>query len=109
MEPIPRLLTLRLFGRFEAACGGDAIPDLRKRDGERLLALLALQNGRPVKTDILAETLWPASGSLDSLHQAVSHLRRALGEHACRLQSPKGALMLDLTDVRVDVLAFDAA
>src|SRR2546425_13330734 len=79
MEPASPQLTLTLFGAFEARCSGAAIPDLQKRDGERLLALLALQHGRPVKTEALAQTLWAASGSLDSLHQAASHLRRSLG------------------------------
>lgn len=109
MEPAKRELTLALFGGFEACCGGASLPDLQKRDGERLLVLLALQHGRPVKTEVLAQTLWPTSGSLDSLHQAASHLRRALVEHAYRLQSPKGTLALDLAGVQVDILAFDEA
>src|SRR5258707_1189473 len=109
MEPAIRKLTLTLFGAFEARCGGASLPDLQKRDGERLLALLALHNGRPVKTEVLAQTLWRESGSLDSLHQAASHLRRALGENGHRLQSLKGTLMLDVSGVQVDVNEFDEA
>ena len=109
MEPDSRELTITLFGAFEACCGGVSLPGLQKRDGVRLLALLTLQHGRPVKTEVLAQTLWAASGSLDSLHQAASHLRRALAEHAYRLQSPKGTLILDLAGAQVDVIAFDAA
>src|SRR5689334_14993947 len=109
MEPAQRTLTLTLFGGFEACCGGDPLAGLQERDGERLLALLALQHGRPLRTDALAQSLWPASGSLDSLHQAASNLRRALGELAHCLQSPKGSLQLDLAVVRADVVAFDRA
>ncbi len=104
-----RALSLTLFGAFEARLGDAAIPDLQKRDGERLLALLTLQHGHPLKTELISERLWPASGSLDSLHQAVSHLRRALAEHAWRLQSPKGILLFDLEGVKADVIAFDSA
>lgn len=107
--PAIRDLTLTLFGAFEAQIDGMALPDLQKRDGERLLALLTLQHGRPTKTETLAQTLWPASGSLDSLHQAASHLRRALGDNAFRLQSPKGTLLLDLEGARADILEFDSA
>src|SRR5579871_1031627 len=109
MEPADQKLTLTLFGAFEASSNGILLPGLQRRDGERLLALLALQQGRPIKSEALARTLWAASGSLDSLHQAVSHLRRALAEHTYRLQSLKGALLLDLAGAEVDVLTFDAA
>ncbi len=98
-----------LFGAFEARSDNITLSGLRKRDGERLLPLLVLHHGRPVKTDALAQTLWAASGSLDILHQAASHLRRVLAEQAHRLQSPKGTLALDLAGARVDVVDFDAA
>jgi len=109
MEPAIGPLTINLFGTFEARSGGASIPGLHKRDGIRLLAFLALEHGRPIKTDVLAQTLWAASGSLDSLHQATSNLRRSLADHAFRLQSPKGSLLLDLLDVQVDVERFDTA
>ena len=109
MESENRELSLSLFGAFEARCGGVALSGLQKRDGERLLALLAFQQGRPVKTELLAQSLWAASGSLDSLHQSVSHLRRELAEQARLIQSPKGYLLLDLAGVEVDVIVFDTA
>ncbi len=109
MERVNRELTVTVFGRFDACMDGVALPGLQKRDGERLLALLTLHHGHPVKTGTLAETLWAASASLDSLHQAASHLRRALAEHAYRLQSPKGFLFLDLAGAPVDLVTFDSA
>src|SRR3712207_2457628 len=53
------LLTLQLFGPFEARVHGDPVPQLRFRKGQWVLALLALRAGRVVERDWLAGLLWP--------------------------------------------------
>jgi len=103
------VFSVKLFGFFEAHLDGIPIAGLRVRDAERLLVLLALNHGRMLQSVSLATTLWPETGSLDSLRQSVTHLRSLLGEQAGRLQSAKGALLLDLEGAEVDVIAFDRA
>jgi len=100
---------VRLFGFFEAHLNGVPMTGLRVRDAERLLALLALNHGRMLQSASLAATLWPETGSLESLRQSVTHLRSLLGEQGERLKSSKGGLFLDLEGAEVDVVAFDQA
>src|SRR4051812_48976317 len=104
-------LHLRLLGPFDARVNGSPLPPLRSRKGQWLLALLVLRGGREVAREWLAEALWPDGlEALTSLRQSLADLRRALGTEAGRLQAPTTrALRLDLTDVAVDVVAFDAA
>jgi DNA-binding SARP family transcriptional activator len=79
-DPSACPLTIRLFGRFEAQVHGAPLPHLRTRKAAWLLALLALQNGRPVERDWLAQLLWPESPHFrESLRQRLKDLRRALG------------------------------
>ena len=108
--------TLRLFGTFAATRGGIPLTGLHLRDGERLLAFLALRDSEPVAARELAERFYPAEarGNLvgqndfPSLRQALFCLRKALGSDADRLTRPtKTTVHLDLSGADVDVLAFD--
>src|SRR4029077_9199764 len=76
-------------------------------------AQLVLRHGRPVSRPTLAGLLWPDSRperALQNLRGALLDLRQALGPEAERLRSPtQDSLLLDLTDVHVDLLRFDAA
>jgi predicted ATPase/DNA-binding SARP family transcriptional activator len=109
----PPLLTLQLFGPFEARVQGDSLPHLRFRKGQALLTLLALRAGHEVERDWLAGQLWPdrtETPTLTSLRNSLLNLRQALGPAACRLQAPTArTLRLQVTATEVDVLAFDAA
>jgi hypothetical protein len=110
-------LTMRLFGPLEAYIDGVAIPNLHLREGERLLAYLALRHGSIVPYRQLALLFWPSearvndtfeSADYPSTRQAVYCLRRAFGDEAWRLASPaKGVICLDLTGADVDLLEFD--
>jgi predicted ATPase/DNA-binding SARP family transcriptional activator len=104
-------LVLSLFGPFQAWVNGVPLPHLRTRKGQWLLALLALQSGRPVERDWLAGILWPDSVHFrESLRVSLKDLRRALGSEAPRVYSPTPrTLALELDGAEVDVLAFDAA
>jgi DNA-binding SARP family transcriptional activator len=109
-------LTLKLFGRFEALRDGALLPDLRLREGERLLAYLALNHGNDVSYQTLAHWFWPAEtrGGFGELaryrntRQALFSLRRALGSEGERIITRgKGNVCLDLTGANVDIIAFD--
>src|SRR3954463_9510463 len=93
-------LTLPLFGPFEVRLHGQALPRLRSRKGQWLLALLTLRHGGEVDRSWLAGTLWPDSqgtAALASLRNCLKDLRRALGSEADRLRSPTPRLLaLDL-------------
>src|SRR4051794_34442271 len=98
-----------MFGRFEALLGESSLVGLQGREGQRLVALLTMHHGLVVQSSTLASTLWPDTGSLDSLRQSVVHVRQVLGTEAHRLQAPRGGLTLDLRGADVDVVAADNA
>ncbi len=110
------VLTLRLFGNWEARLGNAPIVGLHLREGERLLAYLTLHHDAIVSYRELAQQFWPAEatvhpewagGSFPSTRQAIYALRRALGEHAPRLVSVgKGMIRFDLEGADVDYAAF---
>lgn len=103
-------LRIRLFGPFEARLNGLALPSLSEhRKAAELLALLMLHADNELGNEWVASHLWPNTGSLDSLKHSVSDLRQALGPMSTRLLARAGKLSLDLTDVVVDVVAFDRA
>lgn len=74
------VLQLRLFGGFEAQVSGTSV--VCGRLGARVLALLALRQGRETERAWLAATLWPdaeESRSRFYLRRTLSELREALG------------------------------
>ncbi len=84
-------LELRLFGSFSLAIGGRPLPPLRTKKGQWLLAILALQYGKPVDRSWLAGMLWPDSleeQSLCNLRRALTDLRSALGAASDRICAP---------------------
>lgn len=107
-------IEMRLFGPFTVLWNGQALPALRTRKGQSLLALLVLRAGRPVERPWLAGVLWPESPEAQArynLRRSLSDLRQALGSEATRLHSGRQpqTLALDLQGATVDVLAFDEA
>jgi predicted ATPase/DNA-binding SARP family transcriptional activator len=112
-DPTSAPLILSFFGPFQAWVNGQALPRLRSRKGQWILALLALRPGREVERAWLMGTLWPESSealAAHSLRTSLTDLRRALGTQAGRLLTPTPrTLSLDLADAQVDVLAFDRA
>lgn len=110
------VLTLRLFGTLDARIGEAALPGLRLREGERLLAYLAVHHGVSHSYRDLARLFWPSEaqqneefegGDYPATRQAIFSLRRALGDHAWRLKSMgKGIVSFDVTDADIDVVEF---
>ena len=116
LERDTALLTLQLFGTFQARQGDTPLPGLHRREGERLLAFLVLQKGEPVASRELAQRFWPAEAQLNmgeqgdfpNVRQAIRALRQALGANEDRLSRPtRATVQLDLTDIDTDVVAFD--
>lgn len=94
---------IRLLGGLEVEVGGRpaALPG---RKAQALLARLAHPAGREVPRATLAALLWPDRGeeqARGSLRQALSALRRVLGEGALRASAD--AVALDPRAVEVDV------
>jgi predicted ATPase/DNA-binding SARP family transcriptional activator len=90
-------LEVRLLGPVQAAADGKAI-QLGGRRQQALLALLALEPGRPVPTGRLAEELWqgaPPAGAETTLRSYVSRVRQALGRDAVVAQAGGYALALE--------------
>jgi len=106
---VERHLKLRLLGRFDA-CVGDGQPvHLSTRKSQALLAYLAVRPGRAFTREALTELLWGDTGddkARQSLRQALSTLRKALGDAADVLVDDNG-LALRQGAVEVDVEIFE--
>lgn len=105
-------LLIRLFGPPEFKVNGEPLPRLKTRKSLYILALLTLRHGRDVDRNWLAGTLWPENDeetALTYLRQALTELRRALGEQAGRILSPsQKTLHFDIGDAAdVDYFAFE--
>lgn len=77
------VLTLRLFGSFDAAIGGTPIgrEKFRRRNTRSLLAVLASSQGREVSRDMVVRSLWPrstAEAGRKNFYTVWSSLRSAL-------------------------------
>src|SRR5450432_1559396 len=98
-------LTVRLLGGFQLHAGaGDALC-LRGRKEQALLACLAHEPGRRHRRDALAELLWgdrPEGRGGASVRQALSSLRRTLGQAGTALAVDGPLVWLDPGRVEVD-------
>ena len=77
-------MQVRLFGELEVVAGGVPVP-VRGARQRALLALLALQRGRPVSAGRLIEVLWgdgQAAHPGNALQAQIGQLRRAFGAAA---------------------------
>jgi DNA-binding SARP family transcriptional activator/WD40 repeat protein len=104
------LVQFSVLGPLEAARGGEPI----RLGGERqraLLALLLLHANELVSTDRLIEQLFggdPSSGAANTVHVAVSRLRRALqGGDAGPLVTRPGGYLLTLGPDQLDAAQFE--
>ena len=94
------VLTVAVLGRVVVRRDGvpAAVPTGRTTE---LLIRLALEGGRPVRAQRLAEDLWPGGAQPNTLQVKVSQLRRALGGAAAVPSGPAGyALVADTVDAR---------
>ena len=89
---------------------------MNRREGNQLLAYLALEQGSPVAYRTLARVFWPYEtdardpdgGDFTNTRQAISSLRKSLGPDAGRLENRgKGIVALQLAGSEVDFVEFD--
>lgn len=78
-----RSLRVQLFGRIAASVSGRTLcdTDWRRPRARAILAFLACRGERGASADEMCEAFWPdqpADTSRNSLHVAISHLRKAL-------------------------------
>ena len=100
-------MEVRLFGELEALDGGVPVP-VRGAKQRALLALLALQRGRPVSADRLIDVLWgdgQAANPANALQAQIGQLRRTFGAAAI-VTTEAGYALAAGPDV-VDVVCFE--
>src|SRR5450631_2148214 len=99
-------MQVRLFGELEAVAEGVPVP-VRGAKQRALLALLALQRGRPVSADRLIDVLWgdgQAANPANALQAQIGQLRRTFGAAAILTSEAGYALAVGSDDV--DVVRF---
>ena len=100
-------MEVRLFGELEALDGGVPVP-VRGAKQRALLALLALQRGRPVSADRLIDLLWgdgQAANPANALQAQIGQLRRTFGPTA--IVTTEAGYALAAGPDEVDVVRFE--
>ena len=100
-------MEVRLFGELGALDGGVPVP-VRGAKQRALLALLALQRGRPVSADRLIDLLWgdgQAANPANALQAQIGQLRRIFG--AAAIVTTEAGYALAAGPDEVDVVRFE--
>ncbi len=90
--------------RVRAGAGEVGVTASKRR---ALLALLLLNHGRPVATDVLIEELWgpePPKQAASTLQAHVSHLRRTLGRDAPAIEAQPPGYVLRVDPEAIDLV-----
>jgi YVTN family beta-propeller protein len=100
---------VRLLGPLEVRLGNGPV-ELGPRKQRAILAMLALEPGRTVSADRLAEGLWgdelpPSAAKM--VQNYVSHLRRALDGDGVRIVTHGRGYELQLSERDVDAVRFE--
>ncbi len=98
---------MKLFGEFEVVKEGVAIP-IRGAKQRALLALLALNRGRPVSADRLIDQLWgdgQTAKPANALQAQIVQLRRTLGASA--IVTSESGYALDVSAGDLDAARFE--
>src|SRR4051794_3695474 len=101
-------MELRILGPLEVSDGHRRIPLPRRRD-RAVLAVLLLRPGEVVSRDRLIDEVWgesPPPRARDALHNAVSHLRAALGPERLVTRAP--GYVLAVAPASIDAERFGA-
>lgn len=109
------LLTVRMFGRFQASIGDRPIEWIRRRDAQLFKYLLLLPKGVASRHD-LRRQFWPdaeAQLATQSLRTACSNIRRAIAvivgyDNVDRYFSTHGDISVNLTNTVLDTRRFTA-
>jgi DNA-binding SARP family transcriptional activator len=101
------LMEVRLFGELEAVREGVAVP-VRGAKQRALLALLALQHGKPVSADRLIDHLWgdgDVANPANALQAQIGQPRRSLG--AAAIVTSEAGYALGIGPDDVDLVRFE--
>jgi hypothetical protein len=109
------LLTVRMFGRFQASIGDRPIEWIRRRDAQLFKYLLLTPKGAASRHD-LRRQFWPdaeAQLATQSLRTACSNIRRAIAvivgyDNVDRYFSTHGEICINLSNAVLDVRRFTA-
>ncbi len=110
------MLALTFFGSLQVRQGDKSLSVMNRREGVRVLAYLALEQGAPVSYRTLARLFWPYEiddsdpdgGDFKNTRQAIYTLRKSLGPDAGRIETRgKGIVAFNLEGAEVDFLEFD--
>jgi DNA-binding SARP family transcriptional activator len=102
------MLTISLLGGFYVERDGQPLTGFATDKARALLAYLVLERERPHRRERLAALLWPDQSdkhARQSLRQALSHLKSALGDEFL-LATPQDVQIDPQTQVSSDVQAF---
>ena len=111
-QPVWRI---ELLGGLRVTAGDTVVTGLGTRKAAALLGLLALNLGRPMGRENLAELLWPdedPADTRDRFRQELTKLRRAFGSGLLASQlllANRSEVALNETLCETDVSEFDAA
>lgn len=100
------MLTLQLLGGFHLEQAGNPLTGFATDKARALLAYLAVERTRPHRRESLAALLWPDQSderARQSLRQALSHLKQALGSEAFLLITPQDIQLHPQADLTTDV------
>lgn len=99
-------LTLRLLGGFHLEQAGSPLTGFATDKARALLAYLAVERARPRRRESLAALLWPEQSderARQSLRQALSHLKAALGSEEFLLVTPQDIQIHPQADLHTDI------
>jgi DNA-binding SARP family transcriptional activator len=100
-------LTIGVLGPLEVRRDGTPLPVVAPKQ-RALLAMLALEAGRVVSTDVLVDRLWagnPPPSAVATLQVYISQLRKQVGPDVLVTRRP--GYLLELSRERVDVVRFE--
>lgn len=106
------LTAIQLFGRVGIVREDGSLTEFETRKVATLVAVLALRPGREYDRQTLADTVWPESApeaARASLRQALSSVRKTLGDEEGALQGTRSTCRFDPSRVSSDADRFLSA